>query len=243
MKFSLACTVDLPMNYLVPMHSHDEVELMYFINGNGHSRINGVTYAFSPGVCLLAKAGVLHDQHNLSPVTTICLTFSDERFSEMPVCIQDALGQIGPLCRRILHESEARLPGYEEICEGLLLEIAGLLHRYTAENAAPVAHPMVRSALEIIRQCHGCITPGELAERLYVSPDYLRHLMREHTDRSPIRHVMEQRLQHACALLCHTSLSIGEISRQCGFDDTAYFSRLFKKHFGQSPKRFRADSV
>ena len=47
-----------------------------------------------------------------------------------------------------------------------------------------------------------------------------------------------QRMEEAAYLLRHTSLPVGEIGFRLGFSNLSHFGRLFKKHYGQTPKRF-----
>lgn len=56
---------------------------------------------------------------------------------------------------------------------------------------------------------------------------------------SPIDYRNELRLNAARSLLLHSTLSIQEIAAHVGFDDPYYFSRLFKKKCGVSPREFR----
>lgn len=56
---------------------------------------------------------------------------------------------------------------------------------------------------------------------------------------SPARWVMKKRLHLAAELLKNTSLSIGEITFECGFENQTHFSRIFKEKIGVSPLRFR----
>lgn len=46
-------------------------------------------------------------------------------------------------------------------------------------------------------------------------------------------------IEKAKTLLEDTALSVGEIALKLGFTDPLYFSRLFKKHCGISPKSYR----
>jgi len=49
----------------------------------------------------------------------------------------------------------------------------------------------------------------------------------------------ERRLQTACHLLASTSETVSEIAETCGFASPFYFSRVFRRHFGQSPINYR----
>ena len=52
--------------------------------------------------------------------------------------------------------------------------------------------------------------------------------------------VIQLRLNQAARLLEHTVDDIGAIAREVGFGSPYYFSRQFRRHFGMSPRRYRA---
>jgi AraC-like DNA-binding protein len=52
--------------------------------------------------------------------------------------------------------------------------------------------------------------------------------------------MMRVRLSYAKRLLKADTLKpIGEVAVKCGFDDLAYFSRIFKQAFGLTPSQYR----
>lgn len=60
------------------------------------------------------------------------------------------------------------------------------------------------------------------------------------TGYSPIRHFLNMKMEHACHLLDSSQLSIKAIAAELGYDDPLYFSRLFSRTLGQSPRTYRA---
>ena len=48
------------------------------------------------------------------------------------------------------------------------------------------------------------------------------------------------KIEHACNLLANTNLSIIDVSLSTGFDDQSYFTKVFKKAKGMTPKAYRA---
>jgi AraC-like DNA-binding protein len=58
---------------------------------------------------------------------------------------------------------------------------------------------------------------------------------------TPHRYMLRRRMDLARQLLSGTTESVGEIGRQCGYDDQFYFSRTFKREAGLSPERFRGE--
>ena len=56
---------------------------------------------------------------------------------------------------------------------------------------------------------------------------------------SPHQYLTRVRLEHAAGLLKHSETPVYEITRECGFENTSSFCRLFKKEYGVSPVNFR----
>lgn len=85
--------------------------------------------------------------------------------------------------------------------------------------------------------------PIPMAARARVLGLTLRELqtrLREETGLSPAEFVIQVRLGRAQALLAESDLSVAAIARQVGYDDPAYFSRLFARRVGEPPTTFRA---
>ncbi|WP_323127882.1 AraC family transcriptional regulator [Marinobacter salinisoli] len=79
----------------------------------------------------------------------------------------------------------------------------------------------------------------QLAELTGLSPAHFATRYRQQTGTSPIQHFLHLKVERACQLLDSTDVSFAEISRRLGYDDAYYFSRLFKKVMGQSPRDYR----
>lgn len=65
------------------------------------------------------------------------------------------------------------------------------------------------------------------------------HAFKENTGLSPKNYILRAKINIACELIETTSLSIADIAAAIGFEDANYFSRLVKKHTGQSPSFYR----
>ena len=55
----------------------------------------------------------------------------------------------------------------------------------------------------------------------------------------PLQFVLKLRIQNSTKLLRRSTLNIGEIAFQCGFNDQNYFARCFNRACGMSPREFR----
>lgn len=77
------------------------------------------------------------------------------------------------------------------------------------------------------------------SSQLSVTPNHLNKCVKTVTGKSAVKWIDENILLEAKYLLFQTTLSVGEIATQVGFDDQSYFSRFFKKVEGISPIRYR----
>jgi AraC-like DNA-binding protein len=60
------------------------------------------------------------------------------------------------------------------------------------------------------------------------------------TGYSPIKHFLNMKMEHACHLLDSSDLSVQAVATTIGYEDPLYFSRLFSKTIGLSPRAYRA---
>lgn len=83
------------------------------------------------------------------------------------------------------------------------------------------------------------ITIKEIAEQIYMSPTYFSNYFKAQTGETILDYITKCRLEKAKELLEMTDIKIYDISSQLGYQDTKYFSRLFKQWYGQTPSQYR----
>jgi signal transduction histidine kinase/ligand-binding sensor domain-containing protein/DNA-binding response OmpR family regulator len=66
--------------------------------------------------------------------------------------------------------------------------------------------------------------------------------MKEITGETPHEFINTIQMKKAALLLKNTNYTISEVSIICGFNDTNYFSKIFKKYFGQTPKAYQLEN-
>ncbi|MCD9024185.1 AraC family transcriptional regulator [Cohnella silvisoli] len=83
------------------------------------------------------------------------------------------------------------------------------------------------------------ITLDKLAERSGYTPSYISRLFKEMTDLTPQQYLYELRMHAATSYLRTTKMSVQDIAEAVGYPGIHYFSRMFKKKFGDSPTEWR----
>ncbi len=76
-----------------------------------------------------------------------------------------------------------------------------------------------------------------------VSAGYLSSLFKQETGQTLTAYVNQKRIQYAMLLLKTTKLQVQAIALKCGMVDVHYFSKLFKKYVGRTPKEYRENSL
>jgi AraC-like DNA-binding protein len=79
----------------------------------------------------------------------------------------------------------------------------------------------------------------ELAEIMNLSEDSFYRFFKKTVGAAPKEYLISERLRRAKLYLLSTELSVAEISRLCGYDNSSYFSTLFHEKYGLSPSAYR----
>lgn len=77
------------------------------------------------------------------------------------------------------------------------------------------------------------------AEILNINPSYLSALFKKETGVTLTEYVNRKRTEHAIHLLTSTNMQIQTIAQYCGIMDVNYFTKIFKKYVGKTPKEYR----
>lgn len=111
---------------------------------------------------------------------------------------------------------------------------------FTINETNPTNRNPVENSISFMKQKTQCLLSlKDLAENANLSASHYSSLFKHHTGYSPIDYFNHLKIQQACQWLQFTSMNINEISFRLGIEDVFYFSRLFKKTMGTSPKFYR----
>ena len=82
--------------------------------------------------------------------------------------------------------------------------------------------------------------PSAYAEMMHISESYLNEVLKKHTGCSLSYLIRQQIILEAKRRLLYTELSVKEIAYELGYEEAAYFSRIFKTFTAMTPLTFRA---
>lgn len=83
------------------------------------------------------------------------------------------------------------------------------------------------------------ITLDELAKHIYLSRSYLSSIFKEETGMNLSSFINAVRVEKSKALLLDNTVRLVDVANLCGFEDQSYYTKVFKRVVGVSPKRYR----
>jgi AraC-like DNA-binding protein len=262
------CTIPLDFS-CVPVHWHDEMELIVIKKGEGRVQVDLVDYMVYAGDVIVVLPGKLHAIEEMSghsmEYENILFRMDFLFSSRDDLCFCDFFqpmiqGKLPIDC--YLHAS---LPYYDEInrtitsidsiCTdrplGYQLAVKGYLFQFffilttnhekkTPQNAEPKNLEKLKLIIRYIDAHYGePITIASMAQLCYYSESHFMKFFKQQMKVSFIQYLNNYRLTMAARLLTTTSYSVLEIAAMVGLDNLSYFNRLFKKRYGVTPTQMR----
>ncbi len=124
----------------------------------------------------------------------------------------------------------------QELMSEMLRSYCRLVRQHSGEQYSP---PVQRVIAYIETNLAGSLSLRSLAEAQNLSAGYLSALFRRETGKTLTEYVSQRRMENGARLLRSTSLQVQTVAQHCGIPDVNYFSKLFKKHKGVTPKQYR----
>lgn len=117
---------------------------------------------------------------------------------------------------------------------------SGERQRTEAQKRPGGAPPKVLRVVTLMEQSiERPLAMNEFAAKVALSDRQLERLFCKHFGRTPTRHYLSIRLEHACQLLRQTSMPVLSVAMASGFNSASHFSKSYFQHFGHSPSAER----
>jgi len=113
------------------------------------------------------------------------------------------------------------------------------LSQFQLVNQAGENDPIAQSINYMLENLTKKLKLGEIATETGLSASHYSRLFLNRTGHSPIDYFIQLKIQRACRLLDNSGWMIADVSRETGFEDQFYFSRVFRKVMAMSPANYR----
>lgn len=215
-------------------HSRDAIIIV--LEGTFQCTIMGKRYTATPGDIYIFPANTQFQRNVLQPIR--CIYFQFEPF---PIPLSPGPLETGDEERTrntIHHLARAVAQENQELTIHFLQDLL-LLHRYRKAEGNQIDEIVSGCIAYFSRNLGKKVTLEMVAKEFSLSKQGLIQKFRKHTGKTPMEYLSNLRLNHSKQLLTDTTLSIGEIALQCGFENVYYFSNHFKRATGLSPTSYR----
>jgi AraC-like DNA-binding protein len=242
-----------------PGHSYGPVLrsgylIHYVLGGKGYYRVNNTMYRLEEGDAFLICPDELiyYEADKKKPWTYTWIGFQGVKIrgylerTSLPATPVFHYGHDDRirLCHEKMFEANQLSGNRDLIMNSILYEYLFLLARkFPREQISPGEKQSiyVEEALRYLESRYGQeLSIKALADELGLDRSHLHRVFKAATGVSPQEYLLDLRIRKASELLKRTDLPVSVIALSVGYEDTLYFSRLFKKKKGQSPTRYRA---
>ena len=257
-------------SFQIPVHWHDEFEIIYVRSGFLTVSISGESYIGKTGEAFVVSPGNLHlmgsqtgtvDYYTfLFPLKYISFRTDDmldEKLLEplnsghLMICprVKDTAKE---LCEQLIEiymakkdESESKIATQVRTKIILLQFILEMWKKgFVIENDTSGRNIVEKEMVSYIQQNFtGKISLKEFGEQFHLSEKYISRYFKEHFHITLSQYITYLRLENAKQLLQDTDLSVTETAMQSGYQNVSYFIRSFKKAYGISPLKYRNSGI
>ena len=211
-----------------------ENELMEAVSQGLSHRAELMLRAFTKG---MMEQRVQDPVRNVKNYCIICNTLmrkAAEKGGVHPMHLDSASSM---LARRI--EGVASFDDGRELMRDSVQVYCRLVKKYSAKQYVP----FVRKTVAYIESdLAGDLSLHTLAALQNINASYLSTLFHRETGKTVTEFVNEKRMELASRLLRTTQLQIQTVAQHCGMSDVNYFSKIFKKYYGSTPKQYREEN-
>ena len=185
-------------------------------------------------------AGLLAGYHALFLIEPVFRQKGD--FNSRLQLNQEQLIRVWGLVELLDRELMEGLPGFRLMAMARFMEIVCLLSRYYGESTGENSRRILRVA-EAVSHMEAHFTEAvpidDLAKMAHMSPRNFHRVFLDATGKTPSAYLIGLRIMKATHQLEFSEKNITEIAFDCGFTDSNYFARQFRKLMNESPADFR----
>ncbi|MEG0961753.1 MAG: AraC family transcriptional regulator [Lachnospiraceae bacterium] len=243
------------VNWKSVPHTHHFTELFYVVSGEGIMVIEEKQFSLRQDDLIIINPNVSHVEFGdgIHQLEYIVLGIDGLQFQAPNSAVlynyslhnlHSSRDELMGYFIKMLTEVRCQNDNYERICRNLL---ECLILFFTRQTKDVLSFATVKKTLRECRYIEQYIeehfsddiTLETLSAITHMNKYYLVHTFRDYKGISPINYLIERRIQEAAYLLETSDYSIGRIAHAVGFSSQSYFSQVFRKEKGLSPKKYR----
>ena len=229
--------------------------LIYCVEGQGEIRIEGNVQSIRADHFFIIPSGMAHayrsDEHNPWSIYWIHFAGSKSeaftRFAGQPLSIDrsktsrinDRIELFSEIFRNLDRGFSTEALEYVNQCLPHLLASFTHLSQFRLIKESGEKDIVAQSINFMLENLTKKLKLEEIAAETGLSASHFSRLFVNRTGHSPIDYFIQLKIQRACRLIDNSGWSIADVSREMGFDDQFYFSRVFRKVMGMSPNEYR----
>ncbi len=215
-------------------HFHDQWEIVITLSGKIETCYGDEKHNIEKGKVAVIPPGTVHSGEAISYFTDMYIRAENLPFTKLTI-VKDSEGHITALADMLLKIVTEKEDNYETISDRLLFLICEYIKKYSEANCN---YSFIAELKNDIYKNYE--NPGykisDTIKKMGYNVDYIRRCFVEEIGKTPHAYMTFLRLNKAKNLLLDSyDYRISEIAETCGFGDSFYFSKLFKKHFGVTP--------
>ena len=160
------------------------------------------------------------------------------------------VGSAGSRCEHVFRELyESASYADHTVLQLKVLELLLLLERIPQESGMDSYYSAEQTLLahhlrdHLLTNREGYVSLAQLAAEHEMSVSHLQKLFKQVYGVPVYRYIKEYRLEQAAVELVRSRKPITEIAQHAGYDNASKFSESFKKRYGKTPSRYRADKA
>ncbi|SFW85184.1 AraC family transcriptional regulator [Chitinophaga sancti] len=247
-----------PARYLLSPHkgrSIEEYQLVYIVKGSGSFQSGSLKeMAVKEGNILLLFPGEWHNYYpnketgweeywigfyGTNMQSRVRCGFFDRQQPVYDIGIQDEIIQ---LYRKAIETAQNEVAGCQQQLSGVVSNLLG--HLYSLYKSASFEQTdltkKINQAKTILSANYNVDIPLKtVANQIQMSYSWFRHAFKECTGFSPNQYILDLRIQKSKGMLTNSILSIKEIAYEVGFNNSEYYTTLFRRKTAMTPGEYR----
>lgn len=221
-----------------------DYHITYLLNGTMEVDYDSRTYLLKPGNFVLYPPNMPHKYRDYPDTNRVWIHFTGQAISEIlnEAHLSGGVYQTLPASQSeslllqlvTVHNSASDIPLEKGILTSLLYQLGQQCQRL------PEGAPWLdKCAVYLVEHYNSRVPVSVLADLCGLSQSRFLCLFKERFGMPPKEYQTRLRIRSCEAMLSATRLSVSDIGRMAGYEDPLYFSRIFKKYTGLSPREFR----